>query len=254
MYFYGSGKIFIGTRDAGGKFEPGAEFHCPSFEVEVEDERLQHKNTSGAKRVLDLDISLETMPKVKISIDTYSEEILAMALGGEATEKTSGSSFLAASYPFPSGIAVNDVVPVPGGFSNLESLVITDSNGTPATLTAGTHYTVDLASGLVTFLNLGAFTQPFKAAGSENDNFHVISIGTATKKEKFVRFSGVNVADEDQKPHIIDLYRASFKPTKVAPKQTGSDVATFEFDVPLLADPNAPFSEDFGQYGRYVKG
>lgn len=251
-YFYGSGSVFIGTRSADGKFEKGKIYHCPDFEIEVEDERIQHKNTSGAKRELDLDVSIETMPKVRIVIDEQDEEILALGLGGEATEVPTGASFSAKL--FPSGIAVGNTLPVPGGYSNLESLTITDSAGSPATLTAGTHYTADLEKGLVTFLNLGAYTQPFKAAGAENDEFSVVSIGTDTKAEKFIRFSGVNVVDDDQAIHNIDLYRGSFKPTKVAGKQTGTDVASQEFDVPLLADPNAPFDENFGRYGRWLKG
>jgi hypothetical protein len=252
MYFYGSGDIFIGTRDTSGRFLPGRSFHCPAFEVEIEDERLQHKNTSGAKRQLDLDISLETMPKVNLTIDNYDQDILAIALGGVVTEVDTGNSFSALA--FPSAIAVGDIVPVPGGYSNLDSLTITDSAGTPATLTAGTHYTVDLLKGLVTFLNLGAYVQPFKAAGAEVDSFNVISIGDDTIVEKFIRFSGVNVADEDQGIFTIEFYRASFKPAKVSAKQTGGEVAGFEFEVAVLADSSAPFDEDFGQFGRMIKG
>lgn len=250
-YFYGRGEIFIGTRAADGKLEKGKTFHCPEFEVEVSDERLQHYNTSDAVKALDLDIVMQFMPKVRFVVDQYDERILALALAGETTEKTSGGSFTNQAFPT---VAVGDVIPVPGGYSNLESLSLSDSAGTPADLTAGTHYTADLIKGLVTILNLGSFTQPFKAAGAENDDFEVISLANVPKAERFLRFSGINLADDDQKPVIIDLYRASLKPTKTAAKQDGSDVANWEFNPELLIDPNAPFSEAFGKFGRYVKG
>lgn len=249
-YFYGRGLVFIGTR-VSGKLGPGQEFHCPEFEIEVGSERLQHYNTSEAEKALDLDIVTQWDAKLRMVIDEYDEEILATALAGETTEKTSGASFSAQA--FPSGIAVGDVVPVPGGYSNLETLAITDSAGTPATLSAGTHYTADLSKGLVTFLNLGSYTQPFKAAGSENDDFHVISIANVPKVEKFVRFNGINLADDDQNPVILDIYRASIKPSKVAAKQTGNDVGSWEFEADLLIDSTAPFSEAFGKFGRFVK-
>ena len=250
-YFYGRGNLFIGTRSAAGALEKGKSFHCPEFEIEVSDERLQHYNTSGAVKALDLDIVTQVMPKVRFVVDEYDEKILALALGGAVTEKTSGASFSALAFPT---LAVGDVVPIPGGYSNLASLALTDSNGTPATLTAGTHYTVDLAKGLVTILSLTGKTQPIKAAGAENDAFNVISIANIPKSERFLRFSGINLADDSQKPVIIDIYRASIKPVKTAAKQTGSDVGSWEFNPDLLIDEYAPFSEAFGKFGRYVKG
>src|SRR5215203_2799089 len=116
-YLYGTGDTFIGDRAADGKFQPGKVYHTPEFEVEVEDERLQHKNTSGPKRQLDLDISLETMPKIRMVVDTFDDEILAIGAGGESTEVETGDTFSAEL--FPAGIAVGDVVPIPGGWSNL---------------------------------------------------------------------------------------------------------------------------------------
>jgi len=250
-YFYGRGDLFVGERDASGKFTKGKSFHCPEFEIEVADERLQHINTSEAVAALDLDIVTKFDPKCRFVVDAYDESIIAMALAGETTEKTTGASFSALTFPT---VAVGDVLPVPGGYSNLDSLVVTDSNGTPATLSAGTHYTVDLLKGLVTFLNLASYTQPFKAAGAENDDFNVVSIATVGKVEKFLRFSGVNIAEDGNPPVTIDIFRASIKPSKVTAKQTGNDVGQWEFEPMLLIDPNAPFSEGFGQFGRFVKG
>ena len=48
----------------------------------------------------------------------------------------------------------------------VSSLVVVDSAGTPATLTAGTHYTADLDFGALQFLDTTGFTAPFKAAYS----------------------------------------------------------------------------------------
>lgn len=249
-YLLGRGCVYIGERDATGLFKAVREFHTPEFELEVATEYAEHMNSCDAVKARDLRIVASQDAKARLVIDTHDPEILAYALGGEVTEQASGGTFTAKA--FPSGIVAGDIVPVPGGYVNLESLTITDSAGSPATLTAGTHYTADLENGLVTFITVGSYTQPFKAAGSENDAFDIVSIATETSIERFIRFAGINIADGD-KPVIVDIFRASVGSSKVAAKNEGNEVAKFEFELALLRDENAPFSEDFGRYGRYVK-
>ncbi|HEY8562794.1 MAG TPA: hypothetical protein VIL74_20620 [Pyrinomonadaceae bacterium] len=253
MYFYGRGEFFLGEIDADGNLLAGESFHCPEFEIEVEQERLQHENTSNAVAALDLDIVIKHMPKCRFVIDTFSESILANALSGEASVVETGNSFSAKAFPNP--VVVGKTYPVPGGYSNLESFTMTDSAGTPATPTAGTHYSVDLPKGLVKFLNLGSFTQPFKAAGAEVDGYKAISIATIGTVLRFGRFAGINLADEEnQTPFTATLYKMSINSNKIALKSTGSEVNSYEFNPSLLIDPNAPFAGALGQFGHLMVG
>lgn len=252
MYFLGRGCVWIGTRSAAGAFEAIEEFHCPEFEIDGgEVEYIDHFNTCEAIAQRDLHIATKFQPKVAFKIDTFTPKLVAAALGGEVTEVPTGNSFSAKAFPT---VAVNKSYPVPGGYSNLESLTITDSNGTPATLTANTHYTVDLVTGIVTFINLASYTQPFKAAGSEADDFNVVSIATRSDVEKYIRFAGINIADPTNPPMNVDIYRASFDASKFMPKSSGNEVFQFDFNPMLLKDPYSPFTGTFGDYGRILIG
>lgn len=249
MYILGRGDVFIGERNAAGAILAGKRFHCPSFELEVSADYAEHKNSSGRMRVRDARIATEQMVKLAMSLDTKDPIILAMALGGVVTADA-GTTFT--NVAFPSGLAVGDVIPIPGGYNNLSTLVITDSAGAPATLSLNTHYTVDLANGLITIVNLAAYVQPLKASGQTAVG-SIVSIATETTVEKFIRFNGIDIADDD-KPLIADVFRAQIPLTKFPVKTDGNDFVKFDFAPELLADSNAPFDDAFGQYGliKYV--
>lgn len=247
-YFLGRGCIYIGERDAAGKFLKVKEVHTPEFEVEVTQERAEHYNSCGSQKVKDLDIPTQTDVKARLVVDSNMVEILELAFAGTA-EDTTDLTFSAQA--FPAGLAVGDIVPVPGGFNNLDTLTLVDSTNTPVSLVVGTHYTVDLAAGLVTIKSLTGLTQPLKASGEQKADLVMLGIGTDGTKERFIRFSGVNIADDD-KPIVVDLYKASVRPTKTMVKNEGNEVNKHEFEVILLADPNAPHTAAFGKYGKYV--
>jgi hypothetical protein len=250
-YLLGRGPVYIGNYTGNGSFGAVEKFHAPDFEIDTsEAERLTHTNTNGLIAVDDLDILLKITGKANIKIDTAAPSVLAMAVGGEVTDTPTGGTFTNKIFPNP--VVVGKQYPIPGGYSNLASLVMTDSTGSPVTLTLGTHYTVDLAAGLITIVSLTSLTQPLKAAGAEANSFSAISIATKDSTEKFVRLCGANIAGSD-KVFNVDLYRAKFPTAKVAAKTSGSEVAVFEFGVTLLADESAPFDKVFGQLGRMVQ-
>lgn len=247
-YLLARGDVFIGDRDAAtGAILAGSRFHCPMFELEVSAEYAEHKNSTGIIRVRDARAAVEQMAKLAMTLDTKDPAILAMALGGEVTADA-GTTFT--NKAFPSGLQVGSVIPIPGGFNNLSTLTLTDNAA--AALVLNTHYTVDLANGLITIISLGALAQPFKAAGQTAVG-KIISIATKVSVEKFIRFNGIDIGDGN-KPVIADIYRAQIPPTKTPLKTDGNDYAKFDFAPELLADANAPFAGAYGQYGnvKYV--
>jgi hypothetical protein len=239
------GCLFLGTFDAAGKKAAGIELHNTEISLTVEDTFAEHKNTCNAVVRIDARDLVERMVKAKMSIDDLKRDVLGLAFGGTSENVATGASFSAKVFPT---VAVGDIVPVPGGYSNLESLSLTDSNGTPATLTAGTHYTADLEGGLVTFLNLASYTQPFKAAGSENDDFDAVGIANEGKQERWGRFKGIDVTNDDL-PVIVDFHRLSFSPSEVPLKQSGNEYSVVNFEPVLIADEEGDFDTDLGYYG-----
>lgn len=249
-YWLLRGCLFVGKFNATGQKIGGEELHNVDLELTVEQTRIQHKNTCGEVTKIDAEDVVETMVKAKMTIDQVTKKLLALALGGEVTEKASGSTFTAKT--FPTGLAVGDIVPIPGGYKNLDTLTLTDSTGTPVTLTAGTHYTADLRAGTIKILSLNTLIQPLIAAGEEKDDFDTISIATETKQERWVRFDGINLNDNNN-PVILDLHKVSFPPIATQFKNSGNDYSQFTFEPTVLADDNAPNSSgDFGPYGHVV--
>lgn len=240
-YLLASGDVYIGTYVA-GVLGALTKFHCPTFELEVSAEYAEHKNSSEVIRVRDARVAREQMAKLAMSIDTHDPEVLAMAVGGEVATDA-GTSFSAKA--FPSGLAVGNIVPIPGNYTDLSSLTIVDSTGSPVTLVLGTHYSVDMDAGLITILSLTSITQPLKASGATTAGGKIISVSTKATVEKFIRFVGTNY---DNTRVMADIHRAQIPPTKIPIKTDGNDFAKFDFAPELLADPSAPFSQAYGKY------
>lgn len=251
-YLLGRGPVYIGDRDATtGKPGEMKKVHCNVLEATMESQFASHYNSDGAVKALDLYVITQQEGMINITLDENDAEIFAMALGGEKTDVTTGATFT--DLPFPATVEVGKPYLVPGGYSNLDTLTIEDSAGTPAPLSLGTNYTQDLNTGIITFVNISGFTPPFTASGEEKDNFEVVSIQTRGVVEKYVRFAGLNIAVEPNKPIVVDFYRVSFPPNNISLKNEGDEVNSFPFEAKLLKDETAPFDSVFGQYGRIVK-
>ena len=243
--FLGHGCIFIGDRDANGRPKSLTEIHTPKFEVTIESETKERTNTCGSVGVTDVRISNKITGKVMITTDEHNAGLLAIALGGEVK---ANSAITFTDLPFPAGLAVSDIVPVPGGHTNITTLSIQDNANTPLNL--GTNYSQDLAYGLITILSIAGKTQPYKATGATAATGQSITVMTKNIVEKFIRFKGINIADNDKKC-IFDIYRASFSPSKVAPKGDG-DFMTLDFEGVLLSDASAAYDQTWGSFGKYT--
>ena len=132
----------------------------------------------------------------------------------------------------------------------MSALTVVDSAGTPATLTAGTHYTADEDFGAIQFLDVTGLTAPFKASytfGAATE----IGIFTQPLPERFLRLEGVNTAAGNAKV-LIELYRVAFDPLKKF-DIISNDLNKFELEGSLLADSTKPYDAVLGQFGRIVQ-
>lgn len=242
-YLLGRGCVFIGERD-GADIKILEEFHTNSFEVAVENEYAEHFNSCGALKTRDLRIPVQSTGMAKIGLDTHSAKIVAKALAGEVVADA-GTSFT--DLPVPVTLVAGNIFAIPKGYVDLATLTVEDN--TDSALSLGDDYTVNMAAGLVTIVDLTGFTQPLKVSGQTKAGSD-ISMMTETAIERFVRFNGINIADGN-KPVIVDIFRGSFEPANLPVKLDGNDFATFEFEVPLLEDANSPLDGTLGKYGKY---
>ena len=124
------------------------------------------------------------------------------------------------------------------------------SAGTPATLTAGTHYTADTDFGALQFLDTTGFTAPFKAAYSYGVATE-IGIFTQALPERYLRLEGINTAQGNAKV-LVELYRVAFDPLKEI-SFISDEYNKFELEGSLLADTTKPYDAVLGQFGRIVQ-
>lgn len=253
-YMYLHGKLYMSDRTAGGEPDNFVEWpEASDIELNLETSDIEHVSKSEPIASLDLSVPYMVKGSGNIIVDSSIAKIIAASLYGEENA-IAGGSFIAANAVFPSGIAVGDIMPIPGGRKNISSLSIVDSTGSPVTLTLGTHYeVVSLAAGLVRFLDVttGSVVQPFKAAGTEAA---ATGIGIFQQRtlEKYFLFDGVNIADDDA-AKIIEFYRLQLQPTanwKIM--GDGAEVTRFTIPFKLLKDATKASDATFGQYGRYV--
>lgn len=254
-YYFGHGKGAIGTRNtstgAPGIFDIElAEIDEISLSLSTEKVEHMSKRLSIASKDLSIVKSMAMVGKIVTSISTTA--LLKLGLYG-STATVAGGSFAATAYA--SGLAVGDIVAHPTGKTRLTSIVITDSTGSPVTLTLGVNYEIyDAAAGLIKILDIttGSPVQPLKIAGTEAAG---TSVGFMTQRiyERCLWFSGINIADND-KPCIVKLHKMQISPFKEwTLLNSGNEVNKYEFEFECLKDTLLAADATLGQYGSYTE-
>lgn len=243
-YFSGQGRVMLAQRDASGNALQFSDLgNVKELSISIKTDVLEHKESTTGQRGTDLRLQTGKAASVKLVPDNFDMATLALVLYGAKAAINSGS---VTNEICPATLAVGDYWCLLNG--KVSSVVITDSAGSPGTLTANTHYSVDDARfGTLKILNLGSFTQPFKAAYSKGAAVNVNML-TQAAPERWLRFEGINTADNNN-PVLVDLYRMSFDPIADL-GLLNSALAEFSLSGSVLADSTKAGDTTLGQYGR----
>ena len=155
------GRVFLGKRDIDGlPIEVRLPGNVAELKLSLKTEVLEHYESQTGQRSLDHRMVKQKSATVNLTIEEFTKENLALALYGNHVTGSSGSV---------TAETIGGNTPVVGdryffAHPKVAAVVVTDSAGSPATLTAGTHYTVDTDFGALQFLDISGFTAPFKAA------------------------------------------------------------------------------------------
>lgn len=254
-YCFTHGEAWLATRTTGGL--PNAfDVLLPeinSLELSLGREKVEHisKRTSVAGKDLSLTRIVSLTGKMVVS--THTKAMLEVYLYGASVAVT-GGAFAATAFEDTS-LAVGQVVRIPGGRKHISSLVLTDSTGSPITLTLGTHYEiVDIDAGLIRILDIttGSVVQPFKAAGNEGAGSN-IGILKERQFEKWMLFKGINIADDDE-VYTVDLYKCQFEPAaNWTMLNDGTEVNGYELNFEALIDNTLASSNALGRHGHLKK-
>ncbi|WP_347252830.1 hypothetical protein [Dokdonella sp.] len=241
------GRVYLGKRDpAGHPIEVRSPGNVAELKLSLKTDVLEHFESQTGQRSLDHRMVKQKSATVNLTIEEFTKENLALALYGNHVTGAGGS---VTDEP------VGGLMPVVGdryflAHPKVAAVVLTDSAAIPATLTAGTHYTVDTDFGALQFLDITGFTPPLKASytfGTATE----IGIFTQALPERFLRLEGINTAQGNAKV-LVELYRVAFDPLKEI-SFISDEYNKFELEGSLLADTTKPFDAVLGQFGRIVQ-
>jgi hypothetical protein len=243
--FIGRGRIYVAERNSSGI--PGY-FHfvgcADAFTVELSAELTQHYSKCTSADALDFQRVRQQNANIALNLTEWSKKNLLIAFRGtEVPDATSGS---ATDESIGTNAAAGDVYlcGAATGFpkTNVSSVVV-EKGGTPLVL--DTDYTLNADTGTITFLvaQTGVLTVSYTY-----DMLPYVSLFTAGQKDYFVRFDGVNAANEDE-ACIFEAYKVQFNPAEsldLLPDELG----LLNLTGAVLLDDTKPSAGDFGQFGR----
>jgi len=204
------GKIWLGTRTSAGKAGALTQVgDAPALQLKLTAARDNRTESMDGQRVQSATVQKSKEAALSMTLNYFGSKQLALGLYGNVNTIAAGT-FTAESLP--TGLVAGD------GFildnSNVSDVVITDSAVGPATLTPNTDYEMEPSgSGIGTLLNAGAYTQPFKAAGSMAARVD-LAMFSAPIPSRYLILDGLNttLGDDYGKRILVRLYQCVFDP------------------------------------------
>jgi hypothetical protein len=199
QYFIGAGNIQISFLDADGNpttFRDVGE--VPQVEYGQTAEFADNFATGKeGPNLQDLHVLIRRTGALTLQVKERTKENLELILHGDSTSEAAGT-FSGPAVALPTGIADGDVIQLPGDHMGISALVLTDSAGTPITLTS-TNYDFDGDSRLITFKTITGLTQPIKVTSYSYKASESVKFSSKTPPPCCVIFDGINLAVPDQK-------------------------------------------------------
>lgn len=218
-YLSGQGKCYQAARDAAGN--PLAFTflgNVPSFELALNITTLEHKESTSGQRLIDLRLTTEKKVDLSMNVQEFTPENLGLLLSGRINTSGSGSVTGELLNGGAMGALAGQTFALKN--TNVSSLVLTDSAGTPLTLAPVTDYLPNLPYGLVTLVTAPG-TQPYKAAYTKATGQKSVDLFTTPSPIRWLRFLAINTAQQNPdgsfKRFVLDLFNVQFDPTTGLP-------------------------------------
>lgn len=244
-YYYGQGKVYGGMRVNGVVKSLRWLLDVSNLDAEFQVEVKKAKESYSGQAATVVKIIAGKSASLSMTAMQRSSDNLALFLHGTATKGVAGT---VTAETLATGLAAGDRIAL--AHPSVSNLVLTDSAATPATVDAS-KYTLDPIYGAIDIKDVTGTTQPWKAAYSYGAA-EAVSIFTSPQPEFFLRYEGINLADEG-KPVIAEFYRVSTDPLKKLSMISSGDIAGMEVTGEIMLDPTRAYSAEFGQFGRLVQ-
>ena len=244
--------FYLAKRDANGKPGPLEDLgEAPMFEYQATLERAEAYNTKGRYKKKAVSFGRQLDVSAKITLKEATLKNLARLGFGDVIE---ASGDTVTSEPFPrSNCAVGEKDLLPGFPTQVTSVTIVDSAGSPSTLVLNTNYSLDADNGIVTWLNVSGKTQPFKATYTYPDRDIVSLARDAAADDTFwLVVVGENAARSYEKTRMI-LFNCQLNPGNVPLVDADSNDAAGQYLIDLIVLEDLCREEDdadpFGRFG-----
>lgn len=214
----------------------------PAFGYEITSESNDIKESMTSKRQVFISIPVGQEATLSMTMRNLQAETMEIMNRGKIKVSAGGSV-----------LAENLGQPKNGDFTPLDrqlvsALVITDSDGTPATLVDGEHFTYDPVIGLIQWIEVEDFEGDLKAAYTYGAS-KTVSILSLPAGYYEVRFLGKNKIPGG-KNMVAGFYKVQFDPKGL--NLIADEVNAVECTAKILADLSKPEDEEVGQYG-YIR-
>lgn len=248
MKFIGRGRVYIAERDDNGipgifKFVGCAD----ALDISLAVETIEHVSKCTSADAIDAQLTTKQSANVTMTLSEWFQDNLLLALRGTLVPDSSGGSVTGEACG--TGFVAGDIYLLGAAtgtpHTNVSAASLSDSGGA---LVLNTDYTINLNTGTVTFLlaTTGAVT-----ANYTYDDLPYNAMFKAGSKAYWVRFDGVNKADDDD-PFVVDLYKVQFTPAQSL-NLLADDFTPLELGGAVLIDDAKSDSGDLGQFGRMTK-
>lgn len=240
------GMVWSGERLANGSLSrPVWAGNVPACSLKLSTSATDKVESFSGKRLQYGRLQKGTTAQIDITFDEWLPKNIAAAIW--ATQVALAADTVTGEL-LEAGLVAGDFVKLDGNF--VSSVVLTDSNPTPATLVAGTDYRVESQnSGLIELLNVTGKTQPIKAAYA-TAAAEAFTMFTAPPPERYILLDGINT--ETNEPVIVTLYRCKFDPVSDL-AFINEDYGNFQLTGSVLYDELNAANDELGGFGRIVQ-
>lgn len=249
-YLFGKGKVSLAERDANGAVSKVLYLgNCPELKFSGSTEKVTHFDSQSGLNTQDRDIVKSVSMEMSVTLESISNDNLAILVWGQATTVASAPT---QSHFFPEDIANGEYHMVPNGF-NISVPVLKDSAGSPVTVPT-TKWTIDPDFGVVHFLDVATYTQPFELEYTRGayDN---VPFFTTQRPQRFLRFEGLNLGNPGlsySDKYVVELYNIGLDPVSDL-SLIGEDFGKFELKGSVQVDESRVSNALLGGYGRIAK-
>lgn len=247
-YFYGQAEVELAEILPSGKLGPYiwlGDFSELSggFSQTAINHRESYSGLKGKVREFFTELGLDwTGTLHQLSVDNVNTFTL-----GKVSQEDAGT---VTGEVFPT-VAAGEVIQLE--HVNVSGLVITDSAGTPVTLTEDTHYKADEWGNvrIIALPTTPAPTQPLRAAYNYGA-YKQTAFFAGERKNYALRIKGINLAENGEK-FMCQLYKVSAGLLQQLSLITnGNQLAGASVTFGSLLDSSKPADGPLGRYGRYV--